>query len=125
MHVLNVIQCTNLGGMEQSALTLLSELQGQGHRVDMLSLNSVGALGPLLEQHGIPVHGIRYRGRGGWQSFRELRRRLAAVHPEALIMTGHNLLAMLALGDLCADRRLSMIHFHHDGVMPRWKSRLI
>lgn len=125
MHILNVIQCTNLGGMEQSALALLSELRGRGHQVEMLSLNSVGALGPLLEQHGIPVHGIRYRGRGGWQSLPELRRRLAAVHPEALIMTGHNLLAMLALGDLCADRRLLMIHFHHEGVLPRWKWRLI
>jgi glycosyltransferase involved in cell wall biosynthesis len=125
MHILNIIQCTNLGGMERSALALLTELRGRGHRVEMLSLNSVGGLGPLLEQHGIPVDGIRYRGRGGWQSLPELKRRLATVNPEALVMTGHNLLAMLALGDLCADRRLLMIHFHHEGVMPRWKWRLI
>jgi glycosyltransferase involved in cell wall biosynthesis len=40
-------------------------------------------------------------------------------------MTGHNLLAMLVLGNLCHGRRLLMIHFHHAGVKPRWQWRLI
>jgi glycosyltransferase involved in cell wall biosynthesis len=125
MRILDVIQCTNLGGMEHSALSLLTELKSRGHRVEMLSLNPIGDLGPLLARSGIPAEGIGYRGLGGWRSLPELKRRLAAVRTEALIMTGHNLLAMLALGDLCADRRLLMLHFHHEGVKPRWQWRLV
>ena len=125
MHILNVIQCTNLGGMEQSALTLLTELRARGHEVEMLSLNPIGGLGPLLRQHGIPVHGLPYRGRGGWRSLPQFKRELNARKSEALIMTGHNLLAMLALGNLGSNQRLLMIHFHHKGVKPRWQWRLI
>ena len=40
-------------------------------------------------------------------------------------MTGHNLGATLALGDLAPDRRVMSIHFHHEGVCPDWQWRLI
>jgi glycosyltransferase involved in cell wall biosynthesis len=40
-------------------------------------------------------------------------------------MTGHNLLAMLALGDTCRGRRILAMHFHHKGVKPVWQWRLI
>jgi glycosyltransferase involved in cell wall biosynthesis len=125
MHIFNIIQCANLGGMEQSSLALLVELKARGHRVELLSLNTIGGLGPLLAEQAIPAEGIAYRGRGGWKSVRQLKRRLAGVRSDALIMTGHNLLGMLALGDLCRERRLLSLHFHHTGVKPAWQWRLI
>lgn len=120
MKIVNLIQCTNLGGMEQASLRLMQGLGQRGHQVEVLSLHPIGALGPLLQQAGIPHRGIVYRGPGGCRSLWELRRRLAAARPEALIMTGHNLLAMLALGGCCLGRRILTIHFHHTGVKPRW-----
>jgi glycosyltransferase involved in cell wall biosynthesis len=125
MHIFNIIQCANLGGMEQSTLMLLRDLKRRGHYVDLLSLNPLGGLGPLLAQEGIPAEGLAYRGFAGWRSLAQLRRRLAQIQSDALIMTGHNLMAMQALGDLCANRRVLSIHFHHAGVKPRWQWRLI
>jgi glycosyltransferase involved in cell wall biosynthesis len=117
MKILILIQCTNLGGMEQAALELARELQGQGHRPEFLSLTPVGDLGPVLESAGIPVSGIQYRGAFGWRSFFPLKKKLKGVDADALIMFGHNLMGMLALGSFCADRRILTLHFHHQGVM--------
>jgi glycosyltransferase involved in cell wall biosynthesis len=125
MKILCVIQCTNLGGMEQCTLLLLEEWQRLGIECEVLSLNPVGELGPLLEQRGIPVSGMEYRGKGGWRSFLPLRRRLRETRADAMIMVGHNLMAMLALGSLWKEHRLLAQHYHHEGVMPDWQWRLI
>jgi glycosyltransferase involved in cell wall biosynthesis len=125
MRIFNIIQCANLGGMEKANLELLTGLRARGYEIEMLSLNPIAGLRPLLQERAIAAKGLAYRGRGGWRSLPELRRVLARVHSDALIMTGHNLLAMLVLGNLCHGRRLLMIHFHHAGVKPRWQWRLI
>jgi glycosyltransferase involved in cell wall biosynthesis len=117
MKILILIQCTNLGGMEQAALELALELKRLGHEPEFLSLSTVGELGPVLVSHGIPVSGIDYTGAFGWKSFLPLKRRLAVIKADALIMFGHNLMAMLALGSFCRDRRILTLHFHHQGVM--------
>jgi glycosyltransferase involved in cell wall biosynthesis len=123
MKILILIQCTNLGGMEQAALEFAKELQRLGHGPEFLSLTPVGDLGPVLESAGIPVSGIEYRGAFGWKSFFPLKKKLKGVEADALIMFGHNLMGMLALGGFCADRRILTLHFHHQGVMPPllWK----
>ncbi|MBV5327034.1 MAG: glycosyltransferase family 4 protein [Chlorobium sp.] len=125
MKIVNIMQCTALGGMEQASLRLMIGLQEQGHSCEVISLNPVAGLGPLLEKQGIPVTGLPYLGKGGWRSFPLIWRALRTVRADALIMTGHHLLAMLALGNLCRGRRLLAIHFHHTGVKPSWQWRLI
>ena len=117
MKILILIQCTNLGGMEQAALELARELKRLGHEPEFLSLTPVGDLGPVLIALGIPVSGIDYRGAFGWKSFMTLKRRLAVIEADALIMFGHNMMAMLALGSFCRDHRILTLHFHHQGVM--------
>jgi glycosyltransferase involved in cell wall biosynthesis len=42
-----------------------------------------------------------------------------------MIMTGHNLMAMLAIGGKCRTKRIFAAHFHHTGVKPIWQWRLI
>ena len=69
MKILILIQCANLGGMEQSTLLLLDELKQMGHEVELLSLNEMGPIEPVLRKHGIPASAIRYRGKWGWRSF--------------------------------------------------------
>lgn len=125
MRILNVMQGTNLGGMEQAALRQMVGLQRRGHSCEVISLNPVGALGPMLESEGIRVTGLPYAGKGGWRTVPKLRRALRSARADALLMTGHNLLAMLALGDLCAGRRVLAIHYHHEGVKPPWQWRWI
>lgn len=109
--------------MEQASLRLMVGLQGRGHSCEVLSLNPLGDLAPLLEKNGIAARGIRYRGKGGWRSAFELRSRLASVKADALIMTGHNLLAMLLLGELCKGRRLLAMHHYHTGLKASWQWR--
>jgi glycosyltransferase involved in cell wall biosynthesis len=125
VKILNLIQCTNLGGMEQSTVLLLDEFKRLGHEVELLSLNEIGPLGPVLQQHGIPASAVGYRGKWGWRSFLPLRRLLRTKRADALVMVGHNLMAMLALGDFCRGRRILSLHFHHEGVKPGWAWRLI
>jgi len=120
MQIVNIMQCTELGGMEQSSFRLMSGLQHRGHRCSVVSLTPLGRLQPYLEAEGIAALGLSYRGRLGWRSFPDLRRVLRAQRADALIMTGSNLLAMLALGRLAKGKRLLAMHFHH-GVRPAWQ----
>jgi glycosyltransferase involved in cell wall biosynthesis len=125
MKLLHIMQCTNLGGMEQTTLGRIRGLIAMGHDCRVLSLNPLGPLQSLLEENSIPAEGLSYKGRGGWRSFRDLRQKLKTISADALLMTGHNLGATLALGDLAPDRRVMSIHFHHEGVCPDWQWRLI
>jgi glycosyltransferase involved in cell wall biosynthesis len=125
VHVLNIIQCTNLGGMEQSALITLVGLQAGGHSCEVISLNPVGQLAGKLNEKGIPVHDVNYRGFAGWKSYLTLRRRLSHCNPDAVIFTGHNLMASLAMNALRSCPRLLEIHYHHSGVKREWQWRAI
>jgi glycosyltransferase involved in cell wall biosynthesis len=125
LKILNLIQCTNLGGMEQASLRLMCGLKSRGHSVRLLSLTPIGPLGPLLEEAGIPHEGLRYLGKGGWRSYPLLKKTLGKIEADGVIMTGHNLLASLALGDFCRGHRILAIHYHHAGVKPRWQWRLV
>ena len=125
MKILNLIQCANLGGMEQASLRLMCRLQARGHDCQLLSLNPIGGLKPLLDSAKIPHEGLPYAGKGGWRIMPKLRRKLRASEADALLMTGHHLLGTLALGNFCRDRRVLAIHFHHGGVKPDWQWRII
>ena len=125
MRILHIIQCANLGGMEQSALLEMKGLMARGHECRLVSLNPVGELGPLLEEGRIPAVGLPYRGRFGWRSLGAMYRGFRSVPADAVMMTGHNLAAMLALGNFCPERRLLCLHYHHAGVKPAWAWRTI
>ena len=123
MNVLNVIQCTNLGGMEKASLGLMRALQARGHQFRVISLNPVGALAGALAEAGIPAEGLPYRGPGGWGSFADLRARLRAHSgwADAVLQTGHNLMASVALGGHARGRRVLAVHYHHgDSAAWRW-----
>jgi glycosyltransferase involved in cell wall biosynthesis len=125
MRILNVMQCTELGGMEQATLRLMDGLMARGHSCRVVSVNPIGRLGPALAAHGIPAQGVPFRGRFGWRSHLRLRRTIrdGLAGSEALFMTGPTLSGVLALGRRRAMRRVLAVHFHHTGVRPRWSWR--
>jgi len=125
MKILNVMQCTNLGGMEQASFLTMKGLIQRGHSCRVISLNPIGALAPLLNRACISSTGLQYRGKGGLGSLPEMYSAFREEQADALIMTGHNVGAMLALGNLCKKHRILAIHFHHEGVKPRWQWHLI
>jgi len=125
MKILILIQCTNLGGMEQSTLLLAEELMALGHQIEVLSLNEMGALGRVLEEKRIPCSAVGYHGIWGWRSFLRLKRVFHHKKTDALVMVGHNLMAMLALGNFSKKNRILSLHFHHQGVKSKLAWNLI
>src|SRR5687768_8778871 len=115
------MQCTNLGGMERASLRLMQQLKLRGHEVRVLSLNSLGPLGPLLAEEKIPAVGIKYRGAGGSLSLLPMAKELRRCTKDAIVMTGHHLLSsgLIWLEDV--PIKILCIHFHHAGVKPTWQ----
>lgn len=125
MRILNIMQCTHLGGTEQLALLCMAGLQARGHQCEVVSLNPIAELGPLLDTNHIPAKGLVYRGRAGWRSLVPMHQAFRSVPAQAVMMTGHNFAAMLALGDLCTKRRLLCVHHYHTGTKPRWEWKVM
>jgi glycosyltransferase involved in cell wall biosynthesis len=125
MKVLNLIQGTNLGGMEKASFNLMTTMQRRGFEFEVLSLNAVGELAPLLQSAGIQVTGLKYSGRGGWKTVRPLAARLRQSNADALLMTGHHLLGSIVSWTMKSRRSILAIHFHHAGVKPKWQWRMI
>ena len=120
MRILNIIQCSNLGGMEQASLRLMEALQRRGHALSVVSLHPLGPLAPALLASSIPALGLGYGQVPLWRWLRRLRRELRRQAPDALLLTGHSLPALLAIAGGCHGRLVLAIHFHHTGVKPRW-----
>jgi glycosyltransferase involved in cell wall biosynthesis len=124
LRIVNIIQCSNLGGMEQASFRLMQALQRRGHQLSLISLHPLGPLAPQLKASGIAAIGLGYGQQPLWRWLWQLRRELRRQCPDALLLTGHSLPVLLALTGCCSRRRLLAIHFHHSGVKPRWFWRL-
>jgi glycosyltransferase involved in cell wall biosynthesis len=120
LRILNIIQCSNLGGMEQGSLRLMQALQRRGHTLSLISLHPLGELSSMLKASAIPALGLGYGQEPPWRWLWRLRQELRRQHPDALLLTGHSLPALLVLIGVCRGRRLLTIHFHHAGVKSRW-----
>ena len=125
MQILNLIQCTELGGMEQASLRIMTGLQARGHACTVVSTNPVGRLGPLLEKHGIPAEGVPFRGRGGWRSHLRLRAAVRRHPADAVMMTGTSLSGMMALSARRRSRQILAVHYHHTGPKHPWSWRAL
>lgn len=126
VQLLHIMQCANLGGMEQRTLELMSSLQALGCSNRLVSLNPIGRLGPLLEQRGLPARGLHYRGPSGILSIAEMAREFRRDRkPDGVIMSGHNMAAFAAMSGLSCRKKILFIHFHHEGVKSRRQWRLI
>jgi glycosyltransferase involved in cell wall biosynthesis len=125
LRILHIIQCTNLAGMERVALSITKGLLERGHQCRWVSLNPLGDLKPLLDQAKVPCLGLPYRGPWGALSLPAMRRAFRSEPRDAVIMTGPNLSAMVALGRHQGEPRMLAVHFHHTGVKPRWQWRAI
>lgn len=121
MKILNIIQCTNLGGMERASLLLMSGLQRRGHEVKFLSMNKPGEIVPILKDEGFEVSALDYERQSKTSFMKEIRKTIRVYEPDAVIMTGHNIYAALAMLPMRGLPKIISLHFHHEGVMPRWQ----
>jgi len=125
-NILHIMQCANLGGMEKSTLEMMITARTLGCNNQLISLNPIGGLGSLLKERGIPARGLYYRGPAGVLSLREMARAFReGVSPDGIVMTGHNVSAFAALAGHKCKKRILFVHFHHEGVMPRWQWQIV
>lgn len=125
MKILNVIQGTHIGGMEKSSLLLMKEMTSLSHQISLISLTKLGLLTPHLAKLNIASEGFLYRGPGGILDFFNYRRSINSNKADAIMMTGHSLIGMLALIGKKKQPRVLFVHFHHEGVKPYWRWKVI
>jgi glycosyltransferase involved in cell wall biosynthesis len=124
LRILNILQCSNLGGMEQASLRMMEALKSRGHQLSVVSLHALGSLSPGLQARGIGAVGLDYGQVPLWHLIWRLRRELRIHSPDALLLTGHSLPVLLAIAGTRPIPRVLAIHFHHTGVKPPWFWRL-
>jgi hypothetical protein len=61
--VLHLMQCTYLGGTEQTAYALMRGLHGRRYAFAVCSLHRGGEGKPVLDEMGVPLIEHEYRGR--------------------------------------------------------------
>lgn len=125
MKFLNIIQCSNLAGMERASLRLMQSMQDRGHEFELVSLHPLGGLAGELTKSGVPSKGLRYFGPLGISVILQLLKILRTSDYEQIIMTGPHLCAMIAMK--LAGRRGAFlaVHFHHAGVKSNRSWRVI
>lgn len=116
MQLLNIIQCTNLGGMEQASLRLMRAMMPLGIRSEVISLHPIGGLGALMRDLGIPHQGLNYWGPAGVGVIAPLVTRLKSSRGSRVVMTGPHLAAMIAMKLAGVRGSFLAVHFHHTGV---------
>jgi glycosyltransferase involved in cell wall biosynthesis len=123
VNVLHVIQCLNLGGMEHAALQFCELIEKHGHQVSWISLSGEGPLRTQLTRIGARVECLDYNLRKPLRTYQQQRRALCDSRYERLLMTGHNLSAMLAISPAKDQIRVLSQHYHHRGVKSKasWK----
>lgn len=112
MKILNLIQCLNLGGMEQASYTLMKETQGQGINWCVQSITPAGIGKEILVDVNIPVFDNSYEGKFGYKSFFSLRNKVRNFSGDLILVTGPTLTGCLSVKtNPC--KKVMAIHFCH------------
>lgn len=107
------MQCTYLGGTEQTMYALMRGLQGRGYDFTVCSMHPPGEGAALMRECGIPVIGHEYRGWYGWRTHRGLRRTIQDLDRDLVLVSGPTLSGAVAVRSARTDRRILTVHYHH------------
>lgn len=125
MKILHVMQCANLGGMEQTTLLRMKHLIKRGHSCNLVSLNPIGALSEKLARTTIVYKGLRYRKPWGLPTLWSMHKAFSESQCDSILMSGHNVAAQLVVRGIQAKRKVLAVHYHHKGVKSLRSWRMI
>lgn len=114
-RVLHMMQCTNLGGMEQVACRLMGELNhSYGTQFRVVTPRRFGPAEPLVKNFDPQAQDFEYRGKYGWRGHQQLAAHVAMLAPEcsAIWVTGACVASLRAVKPLKL-RTLMRHHYHH------------
>lgn len=112
MKILNLIQCLNLGGMEQSLYILTKESQGKTISWYVQSITPAGVGREILTNLNIPVSDNSYEGKFGYKSYLELRKKVNNFSGDLILVNGPTLIGCLSIKSHPCKKILA-IHFCH------------
>jgi L-malate glycosyltransferase len=112
MKILNLIQCLNLGGMEQASCILMKETQNQGIDWQVQSITPVGVGKELIKDFDIPVSDHPYQGKFGYKSHLSLKKKVQNFCGDIILVTGPTLTSCLSVKSHPCKKVLA-IHFCH------------
>jgi L-malate glycosyltransferase len=113
--ILKIMQCSNLGGMEQVAYSLLQGMHNEGtFEFRVASPRPFGDGESYLRNVDGTPRSFDYRGKFGWRSFRQFRNHIRALAEETdhIWITGTCACSLAAVMGLPHQKVLGH-HFHH------------
>ena len=125
MTVLHIMQCTNLGGMEQVAFRLMAELEAAGLRFRLATPMPFGPGAERARRFDRAMRDFPYRGRFGWRDFPAFRRHVRALAADCghLWVTGTSAAGLAAILGLAQPKVLSHHYHHFEGRFAAWRWR--
>jgi len=126
--VLHLMQCTNLGGMEQVTVRLMNNLAARGATFRIATPRPFGPCADAMRRLDPDARDFTYRGRFGWRDFRRFRShvRLLAEDCSHIWVTGTSAAALAAVKRLKQPKVLSHHYHHFEGLRPvswlRWRA---
>lgn len=112
-NILNIIQCSELGGMEHANLSLLKGLQKKKYVIDYYSISKMGEMSKLLDKLDIPYHSFGYHKFLSYFKFQKILKYFRKKKYQTIILTGHNLLITIILLLVNSKKKIFTTHFHH------------
>lgn len=113
-RVVSVMQCTNLGGMEQSAYDMMRRLRRKGIGIRITTPRPFGPGRDQVLDFDPTARDFKYSGRFGWRTIPALRShfRNIAVPSCPIWLTGTDACSLLAMRSL-PNRKILGHHYHH------------
>ena len=115
LNVLHVMQCTNLGGMEQVSYKIMDELSRDScQNFRIVTPRPFGAGVQKVKQFDPDAKDFAYRGRFGWKTFPAFSRHVKAISHDCshVWVTGTCAASLAAVKQLKLPTVLSH-HYHH------------
>ncbi len=124
MKILNLIQCLNLGGMEQSSYILMEGTQSRGIDWQVQSVTPAGVGREIISSHKIPISDNLYEGIFGYKSYCSLNSKISKFSGDIILVTGPTLISCLSVRSHSAKKILSIHFCHGSGFkdMLKWKA---
>lgn len=126
MTVLHIMQCTNLGGMEQIAYRLMKSLSCQKELSFRVATPREFGLGkPYVHEFDPEARDFPYRGRFGWRDFVPFRAHIRTLAKQCshIWVTGTSAAALAAIRGIDRPKVLTNQYHHFDSRFSwtRWR----
>ena len=109
-----LLQCTNLGGMENVSYSLFEQLQSRGFKVKIATPRPWGPGKPRVLGIDPEAQAFNYRGKFGWRTFPTFQRHARSVGKSSgkIWVTG-TCVSCLSAARLTGKKILLSHHYHH------------